>query len=168
MRRMTSSQRLALLLAAAAILVGGFFVARGSDEDTVTTAPGTPAVTSATAPEPASTPTASTPSATTSTATTPATTSTPTAAGPATPVVVVSGGKPDGGVKKLTFAKGDTAAFTVRSDVADEVHVHGYDLMKDVKAGGSVTFRFKAKIDGIFEVELEDAGVQIASLKVTP
>ena len=31
---------------------------------------------------------------------------------------------------------------------ADEVHIHGYDIMKDVKAGGSVTFDFPATIEG--------------------
>ncbi len=159
---MTSSQRLALLAAAAVLLVGGFLVARGSDEDTVTTSPGTPAVTSATAPDSGSTGTAP-PTTTTPAATTPAA-----PAEPAAPVVVVSGGKPKGGVQDLTFKKGDRVRFSVKSDVADEIHVHGYDVMKDVKAGGQVSFSFPAKIDGIFEVELEGAGVQIASLKVEP
>ena len=44
-------------------------------------------------------------------------------------------GKPVGGVRKLEFAKGDSAEFVVDSDVADEVHVHGYDIMGDVEAG---------------------------------
>ena len=41
------------------------------------------------------------------------------------------------------------------SDVADEIHVHGYDLKKDVPAGGSVRFSFPASIEGVFEIELE-------------
>ncbi len=45
--------------------------------------------------------------------------------------------------------------FRVESDVADEIHVHGYDLKKDVPAGGSVSFSFPASIEGVFEVELE-------------
>jgi hypothetical protein len=56
----------------------------------------------------------------------------------------------------------------VRSSVADEVHVHGYDLMKDVEPGKTVTFSFPADITGIFEVELEGAGKQIAQLRVDP
>jgi hypothetical protein len=56
----------------------------------------------------------------------------------------------------------------VQSDVADEIHVHGYDLKKDVTKGGSVTFTFKGTIEGRFEVELENAGTQIANLEVTP
>lgn len=85
-----------------------------------------------------------------------------------TTTVVVSGGNPSGGIKKLQFKKGERARFRIRSDVADEIHVHGYDLMKDVPAGGTVTFDFQAKIDGRFIVELEGRGEQIAQLEVVP
>jgi hypothetical protein len=76
--------------------------------------------------------------------------------------------KPQGGVKKLEFDKGDQIRFKVVSDTADEIHVHGYDLMKDVEKGGSVSFSFKGSIDGRFVVELEDHEQQIAELDVTP
>jgi hypothetical protein len=76
--------------------------------------------------------------------------------------------KPQGGVQKLTFNKGDQIRFRVVSDTADEIHVHGYDLMKDVPKGGSVTFSFKGSIDGRFVVELEDHSEQIAELDVQP
>jgi hypothetical protein len=82
--------------------------------------------------------------------------------------VRVVNAKPEGGVKKLEFKKGDQVNFKVVSDTADEIHVHGYDLMKDVEKGGSVSFSFKASIDGRFVVELEDHKQQIAELDVTP
>jgi hypothetical protein len=82
--------------------------------------------------------------------------------------VRVVNAKPEGGVKKLAFKKGDQVRFTVVSDTADEIHVHGYDLMKDVEKGGSVSFSFKGSIDGRFVVELEDHKQQIAELDVTP
>ena len=91
---------------------------------------------------------------------------TKTASGPQT--VTVVNGKPDGGVKTITYNKGDTVDLTVKSDTADEIHIHGYDLHKDVEKGGSVRFSFPASIDGKFVVELEDAGEQIASLQVEP
>ena len=69
---------------------------------------------------------------------------------------------------KLEFEQGDTVRFRVRADVADHVHVHGYDLMKDVEPGETITFSFPADITGIFEIELEDAGEQIAQLRVDP
>jgi heme/copper-type cytochrome/quinol oxidase subunit 2 len=83
------------------------------------------------------------------------------------PVVInVVGGKPQGGVQKITVNKGRPVRFKVVSDVSDEIHVHGYNFHKDVKKGGSVSFDFPAKIDGIFVVELENRGEQIASLQV--
>jgi len=72
------------------------------------------------------------------------------------------------GIKKLEFKQGDTVRFRVRADVTDEVHVHGYDLMKDIKPGETISFSFPASITGIFEVEFEDAGRQIAQLRVDP
>jgi hypothetical protein len=84
------------------------------------------------------------------------------------PRIVVVGGKPRGGVERLSFESGDRIRFTVKSDVADEVHVHGYDVTEDVPAGGSVRFSFPARIEGVFEVELEGLGQQIAELRVSP
>jgi hypothetical protein len=84
------------------------------------------------------------------------------------PTIVVEGGKPVGGIRELTYNEGDRIRFRVTSDVADEVHVHGYDLMKDVKAGGTVSFDFPARIEGVFEAELENRKEQIAELRVNP
>jgi hypothetical protein len=84
------------------------------------------------------------------------------------PKVVVKGGEPVGGVEEIEATEGERIRFTVVSDVADHVHVHGYDLMKDVSAGGQATFSFKATITGIFEAELEDRGEQVVSIRVDP
>jgi len=91
-----------------------------------------------------------------------------TAAAPKPAVIDVRGGKPAGGIKKLTYTKGDQVSFRVNSDVADEIHVHGYDFHKDVPAGGSVSFSFPATIEGVFVIELEAKGEQIAQLTVKP
>jgi hypothetical protein len=87
---------------------------------------------------------------------------------PAASVITVVDGKPQGGVQKLEYTKGDQVDLVVRSDTADEIHVHGYDLKKDVPKGGSARFSFKATIDGIFVIELENAGEQIGELRVSP
>jgi hypothetical protein len=86
----------------------------------------------------------------------------------AEPTITVKNGEPVGGVQELEYSAGDQVRFKVDSDVADEIHVHGYDLMKDVPAGGSVSFSFPAEIEGIFEVELEGLKEQIAELRVNP
>lgn len=82
--------------------------------------------------------------------------------------VTVRGAKPIGGVKRIRLDKGDPVDLTVSSDVADGIHIHGYDIEKEIKPGGRVRFRFPAKIDGNFEIELENRGVQIAELSVQP
>jgi hypothetical protein len=82
--------------------------------------------------------------------------------------IVVEDGKPVGGIKQLTYNKGEEVRFRVDSDVSDEVHMHGYDIMKDVKAGGSVSFDFPATIEGVFEAELEGRKQQILELTVNP
>ena len=82
--------------------------------------------------------------------------------------IKVVDGQPVGGVQDLTFTEGDDIRFRVDSDVADEVHFHGYDIGKDVEAGGSVTFDVPATITGKFEVELEDAVTQLAEITVNP
>lgn len=84
------------------------------------------------------------------------------------PVIVVRGGEPVGGVQELGFTKGDVIRFSVRSDVADEVHFHGYDVSKEVKAGGGASFAVPAEIDGVFEVELEELAEPIAEITVNP
>ena len=92
----------------------------------------------------------------------------PKPAKPAVERIVVVGGKPRGGVERLSYESGDRVRFTVTSDVADEVHVHGYDVSKDVPAGGTARFSFPARIEGVFEVELEGRKQQIAELRVSP
>jgi hypothetical protein len=87
-------------------------------------------------------------------------------AGPST--IVVKDAKPEGGVKKLTYKQGKTIDLTVKSDTADEVHFHGYDVAKDVEAGGSVRFDMPATIEGEFIVELEDQKETLANVKVEP
>lgn len=77
-------------------------------------------------------------------------------------------GKPVGGVASLTVNHGETIHFTVDSAVADEVHLHGYDIPKDVAAGGSVTFDVPATIEGVFEAELESRHEKILDLTVNP
>ena len=86
--------------------------------------------------------------------------------GPAT--IEVKDAKPVGGVKDLTYNKGDAIDLTIKSDTADEVHFHGYDVHKDVAKGGSVQFKFPANIDGEFIVELENHKQTLANVTVEP
>jgi hypothetical protein len=111
--------------------------------------------------------TETTPSETTTSETTTSETM-PTAPEPTTVTVVVEGGVPKGGIVRATVDKGTEVVLVVKSDVSDEIHIHGYDLSKDVPAGGEARIRFMATIPGRFEVELEERGTQIADLTVQP
>jgi hypothetical protein len=80
----------------------------------------------------------------------------------------VRGGRPVDGIARATANEGDSVLVIVRSDVADHVHVHGYDLMGDVGPGSPARMQFRASLTGRFEIELEDRGQQIAQLTVVP
>jgi Cu-Zn family superoxide dismutase len=84
------------------------------------------------------------------------------------PTIVIRDGEPVGGVQTLEFSAGEEIRFRVSSDAAEEVHVHGYDIAKEVPAGGTIEFDFSAELEGIYEAELEGLGVQIAELRVNP
>jgi hypothetical protein len=100
--------------------------------------------------------------------TTTTTATTPPPPGPTVVRVRVVNAAPSGGIVRRTVQRGDRVAIVVTSDVADHVHLHGYDVMRDVAAGGTARIRFRATVPGRFEVELEDRGVQIADLTVEP
>jgi FtsP/CotA-like multicopper oxidase with cupredoxin domain len=146
----SNAQRLVVLVVAVVVLGGGFvLLSRGGGDDDET------AGTTATAP------------VVTSDGATPA--STTAAPEPAVTTIRVANGKPVGGVKAITVRKGDRVRIVVASaDTTDEVHLHGYDIKRDLAAGGRVRFSFTADAEGIFEMELESSSTQIAKLEVRP
>ena len=87
---------------------------------------------------------------------------------PAPPSIVIKGGQPVGGVAELKYRRGDRIRFVVRSDVDEEIHLHGYDVSKEIAAGGVARFDLEADIEGLFEVELENSAVPIAEIEVAP
>ena len=150
---MSRAQRLtfaAIAVAIAVVAVVVVLASSGDDEQEAAGTGATPTPTATASPGEESTPEATE---------TPTPTPTPK---PKPPLVT------QGKVTDLRFKEGDTIRFRVRADVSDHVHVHGYDLMKDIEPGQTITFSFPATITGIFEVELEDAGEQIAQLRVDP
>jgi plastocyanin len=142
---MTRRQRFTFLGIAAVIAVVAVILLAGGGDETNTAADS-----------------AQTPAPTTARASDGATTATP-AATPKPPPLLQAD-KP----KALTFNQGDTVRFRVRSAKAEEVHIHGYDIKKELEPNKTVTVSFKASITGIFEIELEGSRTQLASLKVLP
>jgi hypothetical protein len=73
-----------------------------------------------------------------------------------------------GGLRRVTIERNRRVRLRVSSDVSDHVHLHGYDIMRDVAPGRPAVIRFRARTVGRFEVELEDRSFQIAELEVRP
>ena len=150
---MSRNQRLGFLGIAAVIAVVAVIVLTSGSDDSGTQAS-----------QETATPTATETATATETGTaTPTPTPTPTPK-PKPKIPVLSTGQ----VKELEFTEGETIRFAVRSDTAQEVHVHGYDLLKETVPGKPITFSFKATITGIFEVEFEESGEHIGELRVDP
>ena len=87
---------------------------------------------------------------------------------PATPAIEVrvAGGKVQGGVRRERVRRGDAVVLRVVADVADEVHLHGYDRSADVGPGKPAQISFTADIPGVFEVELEQRKQKLLELEV--
>jgi hypothetical protein len=145
---MTRGQRLTFLGIAVVIAAVAVILLAGGEDETGNRANS--------APTPTPTPTA--------TAAEGEETPTPTPTATPKPPPLLQAGK----VRKLTFDEGDTVRFRVRHDTAEEVHIHGYDIAKDLEPNKTATISFKATITGIFEIELEGSATQIAELKVEP
>jgi FtsP/CotA-like multicopper oxidase with cupredoxin domain len=152
---MSRNQRIGLVVAALVVAVVAFIVAQPGDDDD------------------------STPASNATQTQTPADNGTETqtqAEEPAEPPVArisVKGGVIAGDVKSIEVAKGDTVRIVVSSDVADEIHLHGYDIEKEAAPGKPARFKFKADVEGAFELEshvAEDAGKEplLARLLVGP
>jgi hypothetical protein len=151
---MNRNTRFAFLGVALVILVVAFLALRPSSDDPETTADAPTAT-------PTMTATTSNPDVRDET---PTPTETPTPKPTVDPGPLLTGSK----VVKLRFDKGDTVRFRVRAPKDEEVHIHGYDIKKDVKAGQTTNISFKGSIDGIFEIEFEDSATQIGELRVDP
>jgi hypothetical protein len=80
----------------------------------------------------------------------------------------IEGGSVVGGIQRWQAAQGDDVRMVIRSDVDDEIHLHGYDIEKPVGPGAPAVFAFTATIAGRFELESHEGGGQIAQLDVEP
>lgn len=155
--------RVLLVLAVVVVFVVGFVVLRPSDDDQTSGSAGAPTA-STTSPQGAT--------PTTSVQADPGAQPTPELPPPTpkpkVPTIEVKALKPVGGVREIKLDKGDLLRLRVRSDRAENVHLHGYDIAKPVAPGRPASFSVRAKIEGIFELELEESGVPIAEVTVNP
>ena len=144
---MSGNQRIGLIVAAVVVAVLAFVIASpGGDDEGDKTSQTTPTT------------------ATTDTAGTNTTETQAEAPAPPKPEVTkidLRGGEVAGGPAEINAKNGDTVVIVVSADAPDDIHLHGYDIEKKVEPGKPATFRFKANLEGEFEIEshvAEDAG----------
>ena len=80
--------------------------------------------------------------------------------------VTVRGGSVVDGGSRQRATLNEAVTIRVTSDVADEVHVHGYDKKVDVAAGRTAEVTFVANIPGVFEVEFERSHKLLFTMEV--
>ncbi len=178
--------RILVRLLGALVALGVLATACGSE--TTTTAEPVPEVTTttqATEPETAipttTVPTTTVPETTVPTTTVPPTT-VPTTTVPETTTptderridadVIVTAALANGEVNsdgddRIDVSLGDEIAVTVTSDVAEEIHLHGFDILADIVPGEQTTLAFTADTPGKFEVEFEESGAFIVEFIVS-
>ena len=81
--------------------------------------------------------------------------------------IAVVDGSVAGGSERFEIDLGETVTIRVAADVDEEVHVHGYDIFGDVTPSTPAEISFEASIPGVFEVELEKAGLPLARLEIS-
>jgi hypothetical protein len=90
------------------------------------------------------------------------------AAAPTTVTIVVRDGRVVGGIARPVVDKGDRVVIVVRTDAGEYVHLHGYDVEKQVVPGRAVRIPFTADVAGRFELELHNPSVVLAEIEVRP
>jgi hypothetical protein len=81
-------------------------------------------------------------------------------------VVSVKDGKVTPKAHRVKVAVDSPVQIMVTTDVDDEVHVHGYDIEREVSAGEPVSIEFTADQSGVFEVETHESDLLLLQLQV--
>lgn len=85
-------------------------------------------------------------------------------------VIEMEDGAPVGGVRELTYDKGDRILIVVKLDEPQEdVHIHGYEV-EELNPSGTTRFDFPARLDGAYELEAHgpSGDVLLAELRINP
>jgi FtsP/CotA-like multicopper oxidase with cupredoxin domain len=141
---MSRNQRIGLVAAAVVVAVIAFVVASSGGNDKAD-------------------------NATRTTGTTPSGTDTTAAPKPQATTIQITGNKVTGGAPDVHAKNGDSMVIVVSADAPTVLHLHGYDIEKTAKPGQPARFRFKANLEGEFDLEshtAEDAGLDALVAKV--
>lgn len=90
-----------------------------------------------------------------------------TSAADATIAVVVADGTVSPNAEDVKIKQGQTVRVTIRSDVSESIHVHGYDKTAEAEADKPGEVTFTADVKGVFEIETHESGKLVARLTVS-
>ena len=76
----------------------------------------------------------------------------------------------EGGMRpeEVSVREGDRVTMSIRSDRKIELHVHGYDLEREVEPGGTTDLSFEADLTGRFPMEDHETERELGVLVVEP
>lgn len=81
---------------------------------------------------------------------------------------VVRDGRRVSGPELVTARVGETLRLRVRSNLPDELHVHGYEISRELPADHLVVLELPLTLSGRFDIELHGAHQQLTVLEVQP
>lgn len=84
--------------------------------------------------------------------------------------VTIEGGEVSTLTDRVRVAVGDTVRLVVHSDVADEVHVHGIEVLLPVEPGAPASLEFvvpEGTAPGLYEIETHESALQLLQLEVS-
>jgi FtsP/CotA-like multicopper oxidase with cupredoxin domain len=70
--------------------------------------------------------------------------------------------------EEIEVGEGDRVRLRVTSDEQMEIHLHGYDIEREVAPGGPATLSFEADLTGRFEIEDHESEEVLGVLIVQP
>lgn len=91
----------------------------------------------------------------------------PPAAADVTVDIAIAGGKVTTGVQNVMVEQGQSVMIRGVSDVADSLHVHGYDQSLDLKPREPAELTLTADVTGVFEIETHETALLVAKLTVS-
>ena len=69
---------------------------------------------------------------------------------------------------EVSAREGDRVTLRIRSNEQLEMHVHGYDVEREIKAGQAAELSFEADLTGRFEIENHETEEELGELQVRP
>lgn len=67
--------------------------------------------------------------------------------------IELRGGEVVGAPAAIEVTKGQRVTIVVSADAPDDIHLHGYDIEREVEPGRPARFSFTANVEGVFELE---------------